>query len=80
MDSLAKADLKAELRLMRDQAAESGWGATVEAMAGALAATGRVDRASVAVGAARIAGGAVAYDEEVDLSAYDSALASARGR
>ena len=43
-------------------------------------ATGRVDRASVAVGAARIAGGAVSYDEAVDLSAYDSALASARGR
>ena len=80
MDSLAKADLKAELRLMRDQSAESGWAATVQAMAGALAATGRVDRASVAVGAARIAGGAVAYDEEVDLSSYDSALASARGR
>ena len=80
MDSLAKADLKAELRLMRDQAAESGWAATVQAMAAALAATGRVDRASVAVGAARIAGGAVSYDEAVDLSAYDSALASARGR
>ena len=80
MDSLAKADLKDELRLTRDQAAESGWAATVQAMAAALAATGRVDRASVAVGAARIAGGAVSYDEAVDLSAYDSALASARGR
>lgn len=80
MDSLGGPDLRAELRLMRDQAAASGWAATVQAMAAALAATGRVDRASVAVGAARIAGGAVSYDEAVDLSAYDSALASARGR
>ena len=80
MDSLGRSDLKAELRLMRDQAATSGWGATVQAMRAALLATGRVDRASVAVGAARIAGGSVDYDEEVDLSAYDSALASARGR
>ena len=56
---------------MRDQAAASGWDATVQAMAGALLATGRIDRASVAVGAARIAGGAVEYDEPVDLSAYD---------
>ena len=80
MDSLGKPDLKAELRLMRDQAATSGWDATVQAMRSALLATGRVDRASVAVGAARMAGGAVEYDEQVDLSAYDSALASARGR
>lgn len=80
MDSLPRADLKAELRLMRDQAAETGWAATVEAMAGALAATGRVDRASVAVCAARILGGGVSYDEPVDLSEYDSALGAARGR
>lgn len=77
MDSLPRADLKAELRLMRDQAAETGWAATVEAMAGALAATGRVDRASVAVCAARILGGGISYDEPVDLSEYDSALAKA---
>lgn len=80
MDSLPRADLKAELRLMRDQAAETGWAATVEAMAGALAATGRVDRASVAVCAARILGGGISYDEPVDLSEYDSALGAARGR
>ena len=77
MDSLGKSDLKAELRLMRDQAAASGWDATVQAMAGALLATGRIDRASVAVGAARIAGGAVEYDEPVDLSAYDEAFSPA---
>ena len=45
-------------------------------MAGALLATGRIDRASVAVGAARIVGGTVEYAEQVALSAYDSALAS----
>ena len=77
MDSLGKSDLKAELRLMRDQAAASGWDATVQAMAGALLATGRIDRASVAVGAARIAGGAAEYDEPVDLSAYDEAFTPA---
>ena len=48
--------------------------------AAALAAVAAGGSASVAVGAARIAGGAVSYDEAVDLSAYDSALASARGR
>ena len=77
MDSLGGPNLRAELRLMRDQAATSGWDATVQAMSGALLATGRIDRASVAVGAARIAGGAVAYDERVDLSAYDSAFSPA---
>ena len=40
----------------------------------AYGSTGRIDRASVAVGAARIASGAeaIAYDEPVDLSGYDS--------
>ena len=80
MDSLGGSDLKAELRLMWNQVAESGWGATVRAMAGALLATGRIDRASVAIGAVRIAGGAVEYDEEVDLSAYDSAFSPDGGR
>lgn len=80
MGSLGKPDLKAGLRLMRDQAATSGRGATVRAMRSALPATGRVDRASAAAGAARISGGSVEYDEKVGLSAYDSALASARGR
>ena len=80
MDALDKSDLKAELRLMRDQSATSGWDATIEAMAASLLSIGRIDRASVAVGAARIAGGVVEYDEPVDLSTYDSALAQIRGR
>ena len=74
MDALDRRDLRAELRLMRDQCARSGWDATVEAMSAALAATGRVDEASVAVAAARIGSGAVDWGEAVDLGAYDRAL------
>ncbi len=71
MDSLPKPDLRAELRMMRDQCALTGWDATVAAMEAALAATGRIDAASVSVAAARIAGGSIVYDEPVDLSEYD---------
>ena len=74
MDSLEKRELKAGIRLMRDQNAVSGWDATVEAMSSALAATGRIDEASVAVAAARIGSGGVDYGEPVDLSEYDRAL------
>ena len=58
---------------MRDEAARSGWAATLQAVELAHAATGRVDRASVAVGAARIASGngVIAYDQPVDLAEYD---------
>ena len=72
MDSLDKGALRAELRvIMRDQAATSGWEATLQAVQLAFEATSRVDEASVAVSAARAASGAVAYDEPVDLGAYD---------
>ena len=73
MDSLGRDELKAELRLMRDEAARTGWSATLQAVELAHAATSRVDRASVAVSAARIASGdgAIAYDEPVDLAEYD---------
>ena len=74
MDSLPKPDLRAELRVMRDQNAVSGWDATVAAMCGCLALTGRIDEAGVALAAARAATGEVAYDEGVDLSAYDRAV------
>lgn len=74
MDSLDKQDLRAELRIMRDQSAESGWGTTVEAMRTSFLSTGRIDRASVAVSAARIRSGTIVYDEPVDLSIYDRAL------
>ena len=73
MDSLGKDELKAELRLMREEAARTGWSATLQAVELAHAATSRIDRASVAVSAARIASGngVIAYDEPVDLAGYD---------
>ena len=71
MDSLGKDELKAEVRVMRDQARTSGWAATLQAMSMAYAATGRIDEASVAVSAARAESGTVTYDEPVDLGAYD---------
>lgn len=74
LDGKDKSDLRASLRTMRDEVAVRGWDATVTAMEMALIATGRVDAASVAVAAARCAGGAIAYDEPVDLSEYDRAL------
>lgn len=74
MDSLDKQDLRAELRIMRDQAAESGWDTTVEAMQASFLSTGRIDRASIAVSAARIKSGSIVYDEPVDLGIYDRAL------
>lgn len=75
MDSLEKADLRAEMRLMRDEAARSGWAATKQAVELAYAATGRIDSASVAVSAARIAvDDAISYDEPIDLGEYDAAF------
>lgn len=75
MDSLENADLKAEIRLLRDEAARSGWAATRQAVELAYAATGRIDSASVAVAAARIAvDDAISYDEPIDLSEYDAAF------
>ena len=74
MDSLPKPDLRAELRVMRDQNAVSGWDATVVAMSECLALTGRIDEAGVSIAAARAASGEVVYDEPVDLAEYDRAL------
>ena len=78
MDGLCKQDLKAELRIMRNQAAQSGYSVAVGAMSDALASTGRVDEASVAVAAARAASGSITYDEPVDLGVYDRALSLAK--
>lgn len=80
MDSLAKADLKEELRIMRDQVAQSGWDATRDAFAMALDATGRIDRASVAVCAARINSPCISYDDPVDLGVYDAAIETLEAR
>ena len=46
---LAVAKRVRELRVMRNQAASSGYGATVDVMSASLAGTGRVDEASVAL-------------------------------
>ena len=81
LDSEPRADLAADLRVLRDESAERGWAAAVEGMARSLAATGGVDRATVALSAARAASGdaRVEYDDEVDLSVYDGALRPAGG-
>ena len=68
-----------DARSWRNQAAQSGYSATVGAMSDALASTGRIDEASVAVAAARAASGSITYDEPVDLGAYDRALSMAKG-
>ena len=76
LDSERPAGLAADLRVLRDESAERGWAAAVEGMSRSLAATGGLDRASVALSAARAAAGdeRVEYDEEVDLGVYDGAL------
>ena len=79
MDTLAKQDLKAELRVMRNQTAISGYAATVEAMSTALAGTGRIDEAGVALSAARATSEIVTYEDDVDLGVYDAAFASMGG-
>lgn len=67
--------LQADLRALRDESSERGWGAAVGGMPGSVRATGPVDRASVAVSAARAQSGdaRTEYDEEVDPGACDSA-------
>ena len=76
MDGLGIADLRAELRMMRDESAKTGWQATRQAAEMAFAATGRLDEASVSVGAARVASGdaRIVYDEPADLHEYDLAM------
>lgn len=76
LDSLESGELKASLRLLRDECAKSGWEATLGAAELAYASTGRIDSASLSVSAARIAGGApcINYDDPIDLSVYDAAL------
>lgn len=73
--SEAPADLAADLRVLRDEGAGRGWGAAVEGMSRSLAATGGVDRASVALSAAGAASGdeRVEHGDEVDLGVCDRA-------
>lgn len=80
MDSLDDSDLRAELRMMRDESARSGWSAMLQAAELAFAATGRLDEASMAVSAARLANAdrMIAYDDPIDLSEYDMAVGLSR--
>lgn len=74
MDSMAKPDRSAMLRMLRDVSAVSGFDATVRAMA-ALGADGGVpSEADVALAAACMANGqgAISYDDAPDLGMYDA--------
>lgn len=75
LDGEPASRLQADLRVLRDESSERGWGAAVEGMPGSVRATGPVDRASVAVSAARAQSGdaRAEYDEEAGLGACDSA-------
>lgn len=75
MDRLDREALKGSLRIMREVAATSGWPAMIEALERAFAATGRIDSASVEVAASGMASAGIDYDEAVDLSIYDRAIA-----
>lgn len=75
MDGLGKEELKAELRLMRDVASNSGWQRMASAAGMAYAATGRLDEASLKMAAASLGSAPIGYDEPVDLSVYDRAIA-----
>ena len=81
LDAAEPADLAADLRVLRDAAAERGFAAAVEGMERALEATGGVDAASVGLAAAVAASGGrrTEYDEPVDLSVYDGALRLVEG-
>ena len=80
-DSEGAPDLARDLRVLRDESAERGWAAAVEGMSRSLAATGGVDRASVALSAARAAAGdaRTEYEDDVDLTVYDGAFGLAEG-
>lgn len=81
LDSEDPADLRADLRALRDSAARVGRRAAVEGASRALEATGGVDAASLELSAAVAASGGARteYDEPVDLSGYDRALGLAEG-
>ena len=75
LDDLGKDELKRDLRLMRNESARCGWSAMLRSLEDSFSLTGRIDEASVCVGAMRAASGIdkIAYDEPVDLGVYDSA-------
>lgn len=75
VDGLGRGALTERLRLMRSVAAQSGWDAMVQAAAIALESTGRIDEAGMHVAVLARESSPVHYDEPVDLSVYDAALA-----
>ena len=81
MDGLEAEPRKEALRVMRDVAAESGYGPAVEAMARIVGVGNAPDRASVTVLAAGICNGrgVVEYGEAVDMAAYDAAFSLVGG-
>lgn len=76
LDSEGPADLRADLRAIRDSASRLGWAAAVEGALSSLEATGGVDAATLELSAAVSASGRgrVEYDEPVDLAGYDRAF------
>lgn len=81
MDALEEEPRKEMLRVMRDVAAESGYGPMVKAMGRARASGREPDRASVSILASTAAHGRgeVSYDDAPDMSAYDAAFTMAGG-
>ncbi|MBR3385571.1 MAG: hypothetical protein IKG69_10295, partial [Atopobiaceae bacterium] len=73
LDAEDAASLSSDLRVLRDAAERSGFGAAVEGMVRSLGATGSLGAANVELSAAVAASGdeAVTYDRPVDLSVYD---------
>ena len=76
LDGEAPADLRADLRALRDAAAGRGWAAAVEGAVRSLAATGSISAPSLELSAAVAASGdaRVEYGEPVDLAGYDRAF------
>lgn len=76
LDSEEPANLRADLRAIRNSASRLGWAAAVEGALSSLEATGGVDAATLEFSAAVSASGRgrVEYDEPVDLADYDRAF------
>lgn len=81
MDAMDEEQRRSALRIMRDAAAESGYGPMVAAMERTSALGQSPDRASVLLVASGICNGrdVISYEEKVDLAAYDSAFSTAGG-
>lgn len=72
--AMGKSDRRASLRVLRDASAGCGYEATVRAMEALAGRPGSVNGADVALAASCVANGqgAIAYDDEPSLSAYDA--------